>query len=37
VLVKNYFLGDTAVEAYLKSVLWPAQGVFVGEPLASAA
>ena len=34
VMVKNYFLGDTAVEAYLKSVQWPAQGVFVGEPLA---
>jgi uncharacterized protein (TIGR03790 family) len=34
VLVKNYFLGDTAVEAYLKSVLWPAQGVLVGDPLA---
>jgi uncharacterized protein (TIGR03790 family) len=34
VLVKNYFLGNTAVEAYLKSVQWPAQGVFVGDPLA---
>ena len=34
VLVKNYFLGDTAVEAYLKSVQWPAQGVLVGDPLA---
>jgi hypothetical protein len=34
VLVKSYFVGDTAVEAYLKSVQWPAQGVFVGEPLA---
>lgn len=34
VLVKNYFLGDSALEAYLKSVEWPAQGVFVGEPLA---
>jgi uncharacterized protein (TIGR03790 family) len=34
VLVKNYFVGDTAVEAYLKSVQWPAQGVLVGEPLA---
>jgi len=34
VLVKNYFLGNTAVEAYLKSVQWPSQGVFVGDPLA---
>ena len=34
VLVRNYFLGNTAVEAYLKSVQWPAQGVFVGDPLA---
>jgi uncharacterized protein (TIGR03790 family) len=34
ILVKNYFLGNTAVEAYLKSVQWPAQGVFVGDPLA---
>jgi uncharacterized protein (TIGR03790 family) len=34
ILVKNYFLGDTALEAYLKSVQWPAQGVLVGEPLA---
>jgi hypothetical protein len=34
VLVKNYFIGNTAVEAYLKSVQWPTQGVFVGDPLA---
>jgi uncharacterized protein (TIGR03790 family) len=34
VLVKKYFVGDTALEAYLKSVQWPAQGVLVGEPLA---
>jgi uncharacterized protein (TIGR03790 family) len=34
ILVKNYFLGNTAVEAYLKSVQWPAQGVLVGDPLA---
>ena len=34
VLVKYYFLGNTAVEAYLKSVQWPSQGVFVGDPLA---
>jgi hypothetical protein len=30
--VKSYFVGDTAVEAYLKSVQWLAQGVFMGGP-----
>jgi uncharacterized protein (TIGR03790 family) len=34
VLVKNYFLGNTTVEAYTKSVRQPSQGVFVGDPLA---
>jgi uncharacterized protein (TIGR03790 family) len=34
VLVKNYFRGNTALEAYTKSVKWPSQGVFVGDPLA---
>jgi uncharacterized protein (TIGR03790 family) len=34
VLVKHYFLGNTVLEAYLKSVQWPTQGLFVGEPLA---
>ena len=34
VLVKNYFIGNTVVEAYLKSVQWPSQGVLVGDPLA---
>ncbi|MDE2332398.1 MAG: TIGR03790 family protein, partial [Bradyrhizobium sp.] len=33
-LVKNYFVGNTSLEAYTKSVRWPAQGVFVGDPLA---
>lgn len=35
VLLAHYLSGDTAVEAYWKSVAWPAQGVFIGEPLAS--
>jgi uncharacterized protein (TIGR03790 family) len=35
VLLKHYLAGATAVEAYWKSVAWPAQGVFIGEPLAS--
>lgn len=35
VLLKHYLSGATAVEAYWKSVAWPAQGVFIGEPLAA--
>jgi uncharacterized protein (TIGR03790 family) len=35
VLLKHYLAGASAIEAYWKSVAWPAQGVFVGEPLAS--
>ena len=34
VLVSQYFYGNTALEAYNKSVPVPYQGVFVGEPLA---
>jgi uncharacterized protein (TIGR03790 family) len=34
VLVKNYFHGNTALEAYTKSVRQPSQGIFVGDPLA---
>lgn len=33
-LIKHYTAGDTLIEAYWKSVAWPGQGVFVGEPLA---
>jgi len=36
VLLRHYLAGDTALEAYWKSVAWPAQGVFIGEPLARA-
>jgi uncharacterized protein (TIGR03790 family) len=35
VLLLNYAQGATALEAYWRSVAWPAQGVFVGEPLAA--
>ncbi|WP_370663903.1 TIGR03790 family protein [Massilia forsythiae] len=35
VLLKNYLQGDSAIEAYWKSVAWPAQGLFIGEPLAA--
>ena len=34
VLVDRYQGGDTLIEAYWKSVRWPGQGLFVGEPLA---
>lgn len=35
VLLLFYTQGATAIEAYWKSVAWPSQGVFVGEPLAA--
>jgi len=35
VLLKHYLSGATAIEAYWKSVAWPAQGLFIGEPLAA--
>jgi uncharacterized protein (TIGR03790 family) len=35
VLLKHYLSGSSAIEAYWKSVAWPAQGVFIGEPLAA--
>lgn len=35
VLLRHYLQGDSAIEAYWKSVAWPAQGVFIGEPLAA--
>jgi uncharacterized protein (TIGR03790 family) len=35
VLLLHYLQGSTAIEAYWKSVAWPQQGVFVGEPLAA--
>lgn len=34
-LLLHYLQGATAIEAYWKSVLWPQQGLFVGEPLAA--
>ncbi len=35
VLLRHYLGGATAVEAYWRSVAWPAQGVFIGDPLAA--
>ena len=34
VLVSRYQRGESLIEAYWKSVQWPGQGLFVGEPLA---
>ena len=35
VLLEHYYRGNTLLEAYWKSVHWPGEGVFIGEPLAS--
>ncbi len=35
VLLLNYVQGATAIESYWKSVAWPQQGLFIGEPLAA--
>ena len=35
VLLRHYTHGATAIEAYWKSVAWPQQGLFIGEPLAA--
>jgi uncharacterized protein (TIGR03790 family) len=34
IAIDRYLSGETLLEAYWKSVEWPGQGVFVGEPLA---
>jgi len=34
VLTQRYGRGETLIEAYWKSVQWPGQGLFVGDPLA---
>jgi uncharacterized protein (TIGR03790 family) len=34
-LLSHYYRGNTLIEAYWKSVQWPGEGLFVGEPLAS--
>jgi len=35
VVMRHYLKGETAIEAYWKSVLMPTQGIFIGEPLAA--
>lgn len=34
-LLRHYVQGNSAIEAYWKSVAWPTQGLFIGEPLAA--
>ena len=34
-LMGHYAQGSTAIEAYWKSVAWPQQSLFIGEPLAA--
>jgi len=34
IMMHYYLRGNSLIEAYWKSVAWPGQGVFVGEPLA---
>jgi uncharacterized protein (TIGR03790 family) len=34
VVIGRYLRGERLIEAYWKSVAWPGQGVFIGEPLA---
>lgn len=35
IVIDRYTNGESLIESYWKSVAWPGQGVFVGEPLAS--
>ena len=34
IVIGHYAQGETLLEAYWKSVAWPGEGVFIGEPLA---
>jgi uncharacterized protein (TIGR03790 family) len=35
IVIERYTNGESLIEAYWKSVAWPGQGLFVGEPLAA--
>lgn len=35
IVIDRYTRGESVIEAYWKSVAWPGQGVFVGEPMAA--
>ena len=34
IAISHYLQGETLIEAYWKSVAWPGEGIFIGEPLA---
>lgn len=34
IVIDHYLSGETLLESYWKSVEWPGQGIFIGEPLA---
>ncbi len=34
IMMSYYIRGNSLIEAYWKSVAWPGQGIFIGEPLA---
>jgi len=35
IVIERYTKGESLIQAYWKSVAWPGQGVFVGEPMAA--
>lgn len=35
IVMAHYLAGEPLIEAYWKSVAWPGQGIFIGEPLAT--
>ena len=35
IVIDRYTRGESLIEAYWKSVAWPGQGLFVGEPMAA--
>lgn len=35
IVIERYTNGESLIEAYWKSVAWPGQGLFIGEPMAS--
>ena len=35
IVIGDYLDGESLIQAYWKSVAWPGQGVFIGEPLAA--
>lgn len=35
IVIDRYLKGEPLIEAYWKSVAWPGQGIFIGEPLAA--